>query len=220
MLFFMFLILPNSHCQDVTRKIVFYFNGYYESFDFYYPDYTWTFNGNISSFPVPSVTIMRGRENTRYFHEFDLMPFFYYNHDYVDTVLRDLDGYTIRRFESTIAYCFNYRLIQHEKLAVFLSVENKLFFVRNRYIPSHDNGFDNNVSKLGLGTSIGLGFEKKISKTVSLIMTPLIGLNELYCKFVSIYDPALPERDRKTETFHEDPYPGKYFLKLGLSVTF
>ena len=119
-----------------------------------------------------------------------------------------------------MAYRFNYSLIRHEKLGVFLSVENKLFFVVNRHIPRRDNGIDNNVSKLGLGTSIGMGIEKNISKTVSMIITPLIGINELYCRFIHIYDPTLSERDRKTETFHEDFYPGKYYLKLGLAVTF
>jgi len=219
-LLFAFFILPYSQGQDDTRKIVFYFNGYYEFVDFYYPDYNWTFNGNISSFPVPSITLVKSREHKRYFHEFDFIPFYYYNHDYVDTILHYLDGYTLRRYESSIAYRFNYRLIQHEKLDVFLSVENKLFFIRNRYIPRHDNGFDHKVSKLGLGTSIGMGVEKRISKTVSMIITPLIGINELYCKFMHTYDPFLSERDRKTETFHEDFYPGRYFLKLGLAVTF
>jgi len=148
------------------------------------------------------------------------MPFYYYNHDYVDTVVHYLDGYSLRRYESNIAYRFSYSIIRHEKLAVFLSVENKLFYIRNRHIPWHDNAFDNNVSKFGLATSMGLGFEKKISKTVSIIITPLIRLNELYYKFVSIYDPALSEKDRKTGTFQEEFYPGNYFLKLGSSVTF
>jgi len=168
------------------------------------------------------------RKNSRFSHEFDIMPFSYNNQLLIERInyteqsepVYYNGGGNLTDFYSTISYQLTYNSSTENALRPYIGLSPKVFYLYKSLRMFHTNQYPAKMHELGILYSVVPGIAVMLSKNINIDINIPIAFLETKMVSENINFPYSLEGAKTNRTFAHNFFPDKINFRIGVSYRF